>query len=36
MLYREAGMYEQSIKHLEENQKYILDKLNLQELKGII
>jgi tetratricopeptide (TPR) repeat protein len=34
MLYREAGMYEQSIKHLEENQAFILDKLSLQELKG--
>lgn len=34
MLYKEAGMFEQSIKHLEENEKYILDKLNLMENRG--
>lgn len=34
MLYAEAGFYEKSVKHLEENQKYILDKLTLEEKKG--
>lgn len=34
MLYSEADMNEQSVKHLEENEKYILDKLNLVEKKG--
>lgn len=35
MLYKEAGLFEQSIKHLEENEKYIVDKLNYHENKGI-
>lgn len=34
MLYKEAGLFEQSIKHLEENEKYIVDKLNYHENKG--
>lgn len=34
MLYKEAGMFENSIKHLEENEKYIVDKLNLFENKA--
>ncbi len=34
MLYKDAGLYEQSIKHMEENQKYILDKLKLEENRG--
>lgn len=29
-------MYEDALKHLEENSKYILDKLKLEEIKGII
>jgi hypothetical protein len=36
MLYAEAGFYEKSVKHLEENQKYILDKLTLEEKKGTL
>jgi hypothetical protein len=35
MVYREAELYEQSLKHLEENEKYILDKLTLEETKGL-
>lgn len=31
MVYREAELYEQSLKHIEENERYILDKLNLEE-----
>ena len=34
MVYREAGHYEQALKHLEDNYKYILDKLTLEESKG--
>ena len=34
MVYNEAGFYEKSIKHLEENQKYILDKLTLEEMRA--
>lgn len=34
MLYKEAGMFEQSIKFLDENEKYIVDKLTLFENKG--
>ena len=34
MVYREAQLYEQSLKHLEENQTYILDKLKLEEMRG--
>jgi hypothetical protein len=35
MVYREAELYEQSLKHLEENEKYIFDKLNLEEARGL-
>lgn len=34
MLYKEAGMFEQSIKFLDENEKYIVDKLSLFENKA--
>ena len=34
MVYNEAGQYEKSIKFLEENQKYILDKLTLEEMRA--
>jgi N-alpha-acetyltransferase 15/16, NatA auxiliary subunit len=33
-VYREAKLYEQSLKHLEDNQMYILDKLKQEEIKG--
>ena len=36
MVYREAELYDQSLKHLEENEKYILDKLNLEEARAQI
>ncbi len=36
MIYREAELNEQALKHLEENEKYILDKLKLEEAKGFI
>ncbi len=34
MVYSEGGHYEKSIKFLEENQKYILDKLTLEEARA--
>ncbi|CAF0928928.1 unnamed protein product [Brachionus calyciflorus] len=34
MVYQEAGLYERSLKHLEENKKYILDKLRLEEKRA--
>ena len=34
MLYKEAGLFDQSVKHLEDNDKYIVDKLNLLETKA--
>ena len=34
MVYYEAGLYDKAIKHLEENAKYILDKLKLEEMRG--
>lgn len=34
MVYREAELYEQSLKHLDENEKYILDKLSLEETRA--
>ena len=35
MLYLEAEMYEESLKHLEDNEKFILDKLKFEEMKGL-
>lgn len=34
MVYREAGLDEQALNHVEEYRKYILDKLCLEETKG--
>jgi peptide alpha-N-acetyltransferase len=34
MVYSEGGHYEKSIKFLEDNQKYILDKLTLEEMRA--
>lgn len=34
MVYREAGAHEQCLAHLEENRRYILDKLRVEETKG--
>jgi len=34
MVNSEAGLYEKVIKHLEENTKYILDKLRYEEMRG--
>lgn len=36
MVYREAGLYEQCLNHLDENRRYILDKLCVEETKGEI
>lgn len=36
MVYREAGAHEQCLAHLEENRRYILDKLRVEETKGEI
>lgn len=35
-IYQEAQIFEQSIKHLDENKNYILDKLSLLEKKGFL
>jgi peptide alpha-N-acetyltransferase len=34
MVYAEAGLYEKALKHLDENEKYIVDKLKLQEMRA--
>ncbi len=36
MVYREAGLYDQCLKHLEDNKRYILDKLCVEETKSKI
>lgn len=36
LVYREAGLYDDCLKHLESNRRYILDKLNVEETKGEI
>jgi tetratricopeptide (TPR) repeat protein len=36
MVYREAGLYDQCLSHLDENKRYILDKLCVEETKGEI
>lgn len=36
MVNSEAGLYEKAIKHLEENTKYILDRLRYEEMRGLL
>lgn len=36
LVYCEAGLYDQCLKHLEDNRRYLLDKLNAEETKGDI
>ncbi len=36
MVNSEAGLYDKTIKHLEENSKYILDRLRYEEMRGLM